>query len=128
MQGSSWLQRRGSRYYYRLRVPAYLVDILGKAEVRRSLHTSNPAEARRLVRAAAAEVQVEFDRARAREDGNEVTPQCNDDMLEIAEVWLSAARALWMALPESRRRELSERFGVTVDCRGRSTVVPFPRP
>ena len=55
------LQKRGSRYYLRVKVPADLRDTLGKREVREALKTSDPREALKLVRKRSAEVDEVFD-------------------------------------------------------------------
>lgn len=47
------LKRRGSKFHFRVRVPADLVPALGRNELARSLRTSDPAEARRLAATAA---------------------------------------------------------------------------
>lgn len=59
------LLRRGSRYYVRRKVPADLVEHLGKREIVRALGTADPAEARRIVREASVQIDQEFDAARA---------------------------------------------------------------
>jgi integrase len=64
MTRSTWLVRREGVFYLRARVPLDLVSILGKAEVKRSLGTTDPREAKRRHRAKAAEVQGEFDAVR----------------------------------------------------------------
>jgi integrase len=62
---SEHLQLRGSTWWLRVRVPNELRPILGKLEIRRTLGTSNAAEAKRLVLIARIKVQAEFDVARA---------------------------------------------------------------
>ena len=42
------LHRRGGVYYYRRRVPAHLVKIVGKPVVQMSLHTTSLKEAKKL--------------------------------------------------------------------------------
>ncbi|ELW9448955.1 tyrosine-type recombinase/integrase [Burkholderia cenocepacia] len=59
------LLRRGSRYYVRRKVPADLVEHLGKREIVRALGTPDPTEARRIVREASVQIDREFDAARA---------------------------------------------------------------
>jgi integrase len=56
--------RRGSRYYIRLRVPSDLVSNLGRAELWRSLGTSDPREARRRSPNALSAVYEEWEQAR----------------------------------------------------------------
>lgn len=59
------LQLRGSTWWLRVRVPDELRPILGKLEVRRTLSTSDAAEAKRRVRIERIKVEAEFDDARA---------------------------------------------------------------
>ena len=58
------LMRRGAVYYLRVRVPDDLREFIGRTEIRRSLGTSDPAEARRLVRIESLKVDGEFAAAR----------------------------------------------------------------
>ena len=58
------LQLRGSTWWLRVRVPDELRQIIGKREVRRTLGTSDSAEARRRVRIERIKVEAEFDDAR----------------------------------------------------------------
>jgi len=39
---------RGGKYHYRKRIPASLVDLFGRKEVTKSLHTTEPRQASRL--------------------------------------------------------------------------------
>ncbi len=59
------LIRRGARYSIRRRIPSDLVAFYGKVEIQRALGTSDRREAERLVRAVGAELDAEFDAARA---------------------------------------------------------------
>ena len=59
-----WLLNRDGRYYLRARVPADLVDSIGRREIKRSLGTSDAKEASRRLRTEAAEVERLFERAR----------------------------------------------------------------
>ncbi|MCZ6862584.1 MAG: hypothetical protein O7I42_20320, partial [Alphaproteobacteria bacterium] len=52
------------RFYLRARVPKDLVELLGKREIKKSLRTSDRAEARRLIKIEAAGLQIKFDTAR----------------------------------------------------------------
>jgi integrase len=56
--------RRGARYYVRLRVPVDLVPILGKAEIWKSLQTSEPKQAKRKAPLALAKIHRSFETAR----------------------------------------------------------------
>ncbi len=58
------LQLRGSTWWLRVRVPDELRPILGKLEVRRTLGTSDAAEAKRRVRIERIKVEAVFDDAR----------------------------------------------------------------
>lgn len=58
------LQLRGSTWWLRVRVPDELRQIIGKREVRRTLGTSDSAEAKRRVRIERIKVEAEFDDAR----------------------------------------------------------------
>lgn len=58
-----YLQLRGNMWWFRLRVPDRLRPIVGKLEVRRSLKTSNYAEAVKLGRIERMKVDAEFDDA-----------------------------------------------------------------
>ncbi|WP_186417163.1 DUF6538 domain-containing protein [Bosea sp. CS1GBMeth4] len=61
---SEHLLLRGNIWWLRVRVPDALRPIIGKGEIRRSLKTSDSAEAKRLVRIARIKVEAEFDGAR----------------------------------------------------------------
>jgi integrase len=56
--------RSGDSFYVRVRVPADLRDVYGKKEIGRSLHTSDPKEAKRRKHAVVAEIFADFERAR----------------------------------------------------------------
>jgi integrase len=60
------LQKRGSRYYLRVKVPADLRDAVGKREIRGTLKTSDPREALRLVRKRSSEMDDFFETHRRR--------------------------------------------------------------
>ena len=59
------LQKRGSRYFLRVRVPRDLLVDLGKREIRTALKTSDPKEALKRVRRASAETDAMFETHRA---------------------------------------------------------------
>ena len=65
MNGASHLLKRAGVYYLRRRVPLDLVERLGKGEVKVSLRTKDPREARVRARAADADVDRMFERARS---------------------------------------------------------------
>jgi hypothetical protein len=58
------LWRRGAIYQYRTRVPADLLTVVGAARINRSLKTASLTVARRLARAAAYEIEQEFEACR----------------------------------------------------------------
>jgi integrase len=64
MRRSSWLFCRNGRYYLRARVPQDIISIIGKREIKRSLHTSERAEGLERLAAEAAEVSELFAAAR----------------------------------------------------------------
>jgi len=61
------LQKRGSRYFLRVKVPADLRGATGKREIRKALGTSDPREALKAVRRASAET-------------NAMSPCCTDQL------------------------------------------------
>ena len=71
----SHLTRRGSRYYFRQRVPTDLTDRLGVKEIRKSLQSSSPQEAARRVLAVSALHAEFFERIRAMTDEREIKKQ-----------------------------------------------------
>jgi integrase len=60
------LQKRGSRYFLRVRVPTDLRSAIGKREIRKALGTSDPREALRRVRRASVEADAIFETCRAK--------------------------------------------------------------
>lgn len=100
------LQLRGKTYWLRVRVPDELRPILGKGEVRRSLSTSDAAEAKRRVRIERVKVEAEFDDARrklvvSRASEHRVTDKAFE--LTEEEVWTLATR--WFVQQEKRNAE-----------------------
>jgi len=71
---ASHVSKRGDIFYFRARVPTHLVRAFGRIVVSLSLHTRDPAEARRRAR----ERRVEFERALAELDTT-ATPRSSDD-------------------------------------------------
>jgi integrase len=57
---NNYLQKRGSTYQFRIRVPADIVGFLGRREIKASLKTRDPAEARRLAKLKAVETENLF--------------------------------------------------------------------
>jgi hypothetical protein len=60
------LQKRGSRYFLRVKVPTDLRSAVGKREIRKALGTSDPREALKEVRKASAETDAMFDAVRGK--------------------------------------------------------------
>jgi hypothetical protein len=60
------LQKRGSRYFLRVKVLADLCSAVGKREVRKALGTSEPREALKRVRQASAETDAMFEALRGK--------------------------------------------------------------
>ena len=65
------LQKRGSRYFLRVKVPTDLRSAVGKREVRKALGTSEPREALKRVRQASAETDAMFEALRGKVAANE---------------------------------------------------------
>jgi hypothetical protein len=64
------LQKRGSRYFLRVKVPTDLRSAVGKREVRKALGTSEPREALKRVRQASAETDAMFEALRGKVAAN----------------------------------------------------------
>jgi integrase len=60
------LQKRGSRYFLRVKVPTDLRSTVGKREIRKALRTSEPREALKRVRQASAETDTMFEALRGK--------------------------------------------------------------
>src|SRR6202011_5776628 len=58
------LQKRGSRYFLRVKVPTELRSAIGKREIRKALGTSDPREALTRVRKVSAETDAMFEAQR----------------------------------------------------------------
>lgn len=84
------LRLRGGTYWYRKRVPLDLRAELG-GELKRSLHTADPAEARRKRNAIAHEFDLLFERTRAERTGHPapVATMSRDQLLAIARKYVS---------------------------------------
>ena len=67
------LQKRGSRYFLRVKVPADLRLTIGKREIRKALRTSDPKEALKAVRKASAETDAMFELMRGKVAASAVT-------------------------------------------------------
>lgn len=69
---TQYIQLRGNTYQFRIRVPRHLISHYGKAEIRKSLGTTDPATAARLANIEAGRYQAEF---KLLSDGKPLTPQ-----------------------------------------------------
>ena len=76
------LQKRGSRYFLRVKVPTDLRSAIGKREIRKALGTSDPREALRRVRKASVEADAVFEtyRVRTAPDGPVRIPASEADL------------------------------------------------
>lgn len=93
---------RGNIWWLRVRVPDELRPIIGKTEIRRSLKTSDAAEAKRLVRIARIKVEAEFDDARHTFAQSPAGQAGKPKPIELTEeqVWALATR--WFVEQEKR--------------------------
>jgi integrase len=90
MRRSSWLFRRNGRYYLRARVPQDIIRIIGKREIKKSLHTSDRTEALERLALEAAEVSELFAAARRKlkAEVEKVTPHLTDaEAKRLAFLW-----------------------------------------
>lgn len=83
------LVRRGSRYYFRVRVPSELLGHYGKAEICRSLHTSDKTKALQLARLERLQLDQEFQHARA------LLPSSPE--MDLSDLEVDRLAALWGA-------------------------------
>jgi DNA-directed RNA polymerase subunit F len=67
------LQKRGSRYFLRVKVPTKLRLAIGKREIRKALRTSDQREALKAVRKASTETDAMFDAVRRKVAANVAT-------------------------------------------------------
>ncbi|MEI7608205.1 MAG: site-specific integrase [Rhodospirillaceae bacterium] len=81
------LQKRGSRFYLRARVPDDLRPVLGKREIREALDTADPREALKLVRMASVRVDALFAETRAKLRTEPVTTISEADIRHLALRW-----------------------------------------
>jgi len=63
MKTHRWLHKRNGIYYLRAIVPRYLIGVVGKREITRSLRTSRKAEAMQRIRPLIEDVEQTFERA-----------------------------------------------------------------
>ena len=64
MKTHRWLHKRNGIYYLRAIVPRYLIGVVGKREITRSLRTSRKAEAMQRIRPLIEDVEQIFEQAR----------------------------------------------------------------
>src|SRR5258708_362066 len=81
------LQRRGGRYFLRVRVPDELRPIIGQREIRRALKTSDRGDAVRRVRVASVEVEAEFAAARRKLKPQAVASLSEAEVRHLLGVW-----------------------------------------
>jgi len=95
------LLKRGNVFWIRVRVPDALRDIIGKTEIRRSLRTSDPAEARSRLRFESAKIEGELDLARRARARSEPRPELTDpELLHLVTDWfVRAEKASAAGLP-----------------------------
>jgi hypothetical protein len=99
------LQLRGKIYWLRVRVPDELRPVLDRLEVRRSLGTSDPVEAKRRVRIERLKTEAEFDDARRRLAAVQATQSSTPRSVELSDeqVWMLATR--WFVKQEKHNAE-----------------------
>ena len=90
MGRKSWLFCRNGRYYLRARVPLDLVQVVGKREIKKSLHTADRTEALDRLAVEAAEVSELFAAARRKlkMEVENLTPHLTDsEAKRLALLW-----------------------------------------
>jgi len=97
------LKRRGAVYYFRVKIPADLVEHYGKREILESLGTKDPKEALRKVRKRSEEQEQEFDRIRS---GRHITELSDAQIQALADEHF--VEVLWWD-QWSREKGLSQR-------------------
>lgn len=83
MQGCTHLQRRHGRYYFRRKVPAELVEAIGRTEIKVSLQTTDPKEARDLARIESLKADRQFAEARQDNDAEPALAGLTQARLEL---------------------------------------------
>jgi hypothetical protein len=80
------LQKRGSRYFLRVKVPTDLRSAIGKREIRKALGTSDPREALKRVRKASVEADAVFEtyRVRTAPNASDRVPASEADLERLA--------------------------------------------
>ncbi len=90
MRRNSWLFCRNGRYYLRARIPQDIISIIGKREIKKSLHTSDRNEALERLPPEAAEVSELFAAARRKlkAEVERLTPDLTDsEAKRLAYIW-----------------------------------------
>ena len=100
-----WLFDRNGRYYLRARIPADLVEVMGRREIKKSLKTSDLREARRRINVEAAELETQFADARRRDRRRPATHMTEAEVRELVVGWFydeerDAARRRWTETDE----------------------------
>ena len=101
-----WLFNRNGRYYLRARVPANLVEVMGRREVKKSLKTSDLREARRRINVEAAELEARFAEARREGRRRPATHLTEAEVRQLVIGWFyelerDGAQARWAETDES---------------------------
>ena len=80
------LQKRGSRYFLRVKVPTDLRSAIGKREIRKALGTSDPRGALKCVRKASVEADAVFEtyRVRTARNASDRVPASEADLERLA--------------------------------------------
>lgn len=110
-------ERRGGQWWFRRRVPDQLVPIIGRAEFRESLRTSDMEVARTRAAFRDAEVAIEFEKAKAALRQQQVAPLQLDELTPEEQQYvrdrvrahvLEEDDAVRMARPDDETREVYE--------------------
>ena len=101
-----WLFNRNGRYYLRARVPAVLVDVMGRREVKKSLGTSDLREGRRRINVEAAELEARFADARSEDTRRPHAHLTEAEVRRLVVGWFydlerEGAQARWRETDES---------------------------
>lgn len=91
--GQTRLQKRGGRYYIRVKVPHSLRSIVGKREFHLSLKTTDPEEARRLARIESLRIDAQLSEARRKLGQAPVRLLSRSDAEYLALKWFHSEEA-----------------------------------
>ena len=122
------------RYYLRARVPADLVETLRKKEIKISLGTVDPREARRKIDVEAMKVREIFEKARRRRDTRTLSDLTKAEIERLALVWFhdteqaSVRQDDLYTLPDDARVQLQQDIShnLRVLTSGKETSVAIP--